>query len=391
MTDTAPPHRAGTDPVARLTGVSVVHDGRCVLGPLDLTIEPGQRWVVVGPNGSGKTSLVAVLSLYQHPATGTVEVLGERWGHTDIRELRRRIGLTSAALRGQLRPTITALDVVMAARYAALETWWHRYDDEDRATALAALAEVGIEHLAGRTIGTLSSGEQQRVLLARALRGSPGLLLLDEPTAGLDVSGRADLLADLERLASDPSTPPVVLVTHHADEIPASFTHRLELDGGAVRSTGPLDDARRDAAAPAPAESGGGPVERLIRSYFEACTAGSAAEVAAHFTPDAVVYDTNHAPVRTAEGIGRFWEMVRGKWRGATWTVQSFTGDAPHAAIEWTMAGLGPEGPFSVHGSEHYRIEDGLIAEIRQYWTFDPDHPGSGLVGYPGRDVSSSG
>ena len=229
-------------PTVSLRNVSVVYDGTTVLGPLDWDIAPHERWIVLGPNGSGKTSLVKVLSLYRFPTTGTVEVLSERWGAVDVREHRRRIGLASSSLRDQFRNNITAIDIVMTARYAALETWWHTYTDDDRASAMSCLRRVGAAQLSERAFGTLSSGEQQRVQLARTLMGQPELLLLDEPTAGLDLAGREQLVASLESLASDPATPATVLVTHHTDEIPPSFTHGLLLRHGVPLACGPLGE-----------------------------------------------------------------------------------------------------------------------------------------------------
>ena len=229
-------------PAARLTGVSVRYDGQVVLGPIDLRIDNGDRWVVLGPNGSGKTSLVRILSLYQYPSTGTVEVLGERWGRTDIRELRKRIALSSAAVADQLRPELVTLDVVMTARHAALEPWWHNYDDADRRRALWCLNELGAGTLADRRFGSLSSGEQQRALIARTLMPEPGLLLLDEPAAGLDLAGREQLHGDLTRLAISNNTPPMVLVTHHTEEIPEGFTHAMLLRAGAAIAAGPIDE-----------------------------------------------------------------------------------------------------------------------------------------------------
>lgn len=118
-------------------------------------------------------------------------------------------------------------------------------------------------------------------------------------------------------------------------------------------------------------------------AYFADCSTGTAEQIAAHFTPDAVIWDTNHAPVRTAAGIGTFWDRIRGQWQGATWTVDRIVSDGETAAIEWTMAGVGPAGPFRFRGSEHYAFVGDRIAEIRQYWTFDPDRLDTGLVDYP--------
>lgn len=228
-------------PALRLTGVGLVHGHRRVLDAVTWAVRPGERWVVLGGNGSGKTSLLSIASLYQHPSEGTVEVLGERLGRTDVRRLRTRIGLTSAAMADRLRPGLAALEVVVTAKHAALEPWWHAYDDADRARARSLLERVGAGALADQRFGTLSSGERQRVQLARTLMADPGLLLLDEPTAGLDLGGREDLVGRLADLALDPATPPAVLVTHHVEEIPPGFDHALLLRAGRVQATGPID------------------------------------------------------------------------------------------------------------------------------------------------------
>lgn len=226
----------------RLARVRVERPPATLLDGIDWVVRHGQRWVVLGPNGSGKTTLLRVASLYVHPSAGAVEVLGERLGRTDVRHLRTRIGLVSPAFADMLRPEVRAVDAVMTAREAALETWWHSYGPDDRAVALSLLARTGAAGLAERAFGTLSSGERQRVLLARSLWGEPGLVLLDEPTAGLDLGAREDLVARLAHLADDPATPPTVLVTHHVEEIPAGFTHALLLRAGRVLSAGPIDD-----------------------------------------------------------------------------------------------------------------------------------------------------
>ena len=231
-----------TSPVLHLAGVSRSHDGVEVLHGIDWAVLPGQHWVVLGLNGSGKTTLIQIASLYLHPSTGTVTVAGETLGRTDVRTLRRRIGLASASLVDQLRPQLTATEVVMTAKHAALEPWWHSYDDADRSAAVELLERTGCARLADRSFGTLSSGERQRVQLARALMGDPAILLLDEPTAALDLAGREELLATLDDLAADPATPPMVLVTHHVEEIPARFTHVLMLRSGRIHAAGPLAD-----------------------------------------------------------------------------------------------------------------------------------------------------
>ena len=226
--------------------VGLVRDGRTILDGVSWVVEPGQRWIVLGPNGSGKTSLIRIAALYLHPTRGTVEVLGETLGRTDVRQLRRRIGVTSAGFADLLRSSVTATDIVMTAKNAALESWWHAYDQTDRDRARARLDESGVGHLRDRTFGTLSSGERQRVLLARTLMTDPGLLLLDEPTAGLDLAGREELVESLDHLATRTTTPPMVLVTHHLEEIPSGFTHLLMLHAGRVLAAGRLEHVLDD-------------------------------------------------------------------------------------------------------------------------------------------------
>lgn len=226
--------------VLSLTDVTVVHDGTTVLDGVTLRIDREERWVVLGRNGSGKTTLVSIASLLRHPTAGEVTVLGERLGSTDVRRLRTRIGIVSASLADQLRPGLTAEEVVRCGRHAALEPWWHTYDPGDTARAVGLLERLGCGALADHRFGTLSSGERQRVLLARTLMNDPELLLLDEPCAGLDLGGREELVATLDELGEDPSAPPVLLVTHHVEEIPPSFTHALLLRDGRVSAAGPL-------------------------------------------------------------------------------------------------------------------------------------------------------
>ena len=227
-------------PVLNLSRVSFVRDERLILAPIDWRVRDAERWLVLGANGSGKTTLLRIASMYEHPSAGRVEVLGERLGRTDVRELRRRVGYMSAALAAQIRPELRARDVVMTARYAALEPWWHRYTTADEAQAEACLDRMGVGWTADRSLGTLSSGEQQRVLLARTLMNDPGVLLLDEPSARLDLGGREQLVTALSELTLDPAAPPLVLVTHHLDEVPPGMTHVLMLRDGQVVAKGPI-------------------------------------------------------------------------------------------------------------------------------------------------------
>ncbi len=225
--------------VLRLDNITFIRDGRRILDDVTFRVAPGQHWLVLGANGSGKTTLLRIASLYEHPSSGTVQVLGEQLGRTDVRVLRRRVGYASAALAAQFRTDLTATDVVMTAKYAALEPWWHRYSDDDRARAVECLERMRVGSYCDRSIGTLSSGELQRVFLARTLMTNPDVILLDEPSARLDLGGREQLVEALDDLTTQST--PFVLVTHHVDEVPAGITHALLLRDGLVLTQGQID------------------------------------------------------------------------------------------------------------------------------------------------------
>ncbi len=150
-------------------GLVVRRGGRTILGPIDWQVAEGERWVVLGANGSGKTTLLSAVGLTLWPTSGTVDVLGHRYGKVDSRELRRRIGAASSAVEQELLDRLTPADLVMSAINAATEPWWHEYGADDRQRARAALARLGLAAAADQPFGTLSAGERRRVSIARAL------------------------------------------------------------------------------------------------------------------------------------------------------------------------------------------------------------------------------
>ncbi|WP_020498218.1 ABC transporter ATP-binding protein [Sciscionella marina] len=229
------------DLVLSLSGVGVRRGESALLEGLDWVVEPDERWVILGPNGAGKTTLLRIASAELHPTTGTVDLLGERIGETDVFELKPRIGFCSAALAARVPAAETVADLVVSAGYAVLGRWREQYEGMDTARARELLDSLGIAHLAERTYGTLSEGERKRTLIARALMTDPELLLLDEPAAGLDLGGREDLVARLADLAGDPDAPAMVLVTHHVEEVPPGFTHALLLREGKAVAAGPVE------------------------------------------------------------------------------------------------------------------------------------------------------
>jgi iron complex transport system ATP-binding protein len=177
------------------------------------------------------------------PSEGAASVLGHRLGGTDLRELRARIGHVDATMAARFRPRATAVDVVLSGVTGTILVRAERLGADDRRHAAELLDELGCGHLAGRHFVHFSRGEQQRVLLARALAARPDLLLLDEPTAGLDLPGREAFLAGLDELARTRPSLTTVHVSHHVEELPASLTHALLLRDGAVVASGPADGA----------------------------------------------------------------------------------------------------------------------------------------------------
>jgi iron complex transport system ATP-binding protein len=241
-----------TTPAFELAGVHLVEQGAVVLRDLDWTARADERWVVLGPNGSGKTSILRLLSFVRAPSRGTVTVLGDTYGAVDVRRARRRIGLASSALLQQLRPSLRAHDAVLTGADAALETWWSSYDDVQHARAEELLALVGCAGHGDQELASLSEGERKRVLVARVLMADPELLLFDEPCAGLDLGGReamVSVLGDLTRPdRSSDGARSLVLVTHHLEEIPPGITHALLLRKGAVVAAGPVAETLTSAA-----------------------------------------------------------------------------------------------------------------------------------------------
>ncbi|MDT0181240.1 ABC transporter ATP-binding protein [Microbacterium sp. ARD31] len=226
--------------VLEFSDVVVRRNARDIVDHLQWSVADDQRWVILGPNGAGKTTLLQLAATLIHPTSGQVDVLGERLGRTDVFELRPRIGFASSAMARRVPPEETVLNVVLTAAFSVLGRWNEAYEDIDERRALRVLAEWRLDHLADRTFGTLSDGEQKRVQIARAVMTDPEILLLDEPTASLDLGAREELLTLLSGYAKAPTTPAMIMVTHHVEEIPVGFTHVLLLNAGRAVAAGPI-------------------------------------------------------------------------------------------------------------------------------------------------------
>lgn len=232
-----------------------------ILRGITWTVARGEHWVILGPNGCGKTSLLKSLTGYLSPTQGDIRLLGETYGESDWRELRLQVGIVTSALQASIPPAEVALDTVVSGKYAQLDLWG-RSTRSDRLQARRLLGFVGESGLAAREWAHLSQGERQRVLIARALMARPRLLILDEPCAGLDPVAREEFLGFVERLARSRKGPCLVFVTHHAEEIVPSFTHALVLKKGAVHAAGRL---ARVVTGPVLSSAFGAPV-RVSRS-----------------------------------------------------------------------------------------------------------------------------
>ena len=226
--------------VASLENAVVARSGRDILGPISFTVSENERWVILGPNGAGKSTLLKLLSTEIFPTRGKVNLLGKTMGKVDVFELRTRIGICGSMKHEQIPVSESVKDVVLTAAYAVLGRWNEAYDLWDESRASALLTTFGVRELADREYGTLSDGERKRVQIARSLMIDPELLLLDEPTAGLDMGGREDLLARFANFASDHRAPVTVTVTHHIEEIPVGTTHALLMKDGKVAVSGPV-------------------------------------------------------------------------------------------------------------------------------------------------------
>jgi iron complex transport system ATP-binding protein len=224
--------------VLKLENVSLVRDGHWILQGINWQINKGENWVLFGLNGSGKTAILNLLNAYYFPTKGKVTVLGLEFGKTYLSEkLRKQIGFVSSSLQEKFHPGDNAFEVVLSGAFASIGLY-ETPTDEMRNKAVDLLEVLGCIRYANRNYEKLSQGEKQRVLIARALMAEPSLLILDEPTNGLDFIAREQLLESIRKIAEQPGAPTLIYVTHHVEEILPVFTKTLLLKEGQVFAEG---------------------------------------------------------------------------------------------------------------------------------------------------------
>lgn len=228
--------------VLNFKNVSFVRDGNVILDSVNWAVDSDQRWVILGPNGAGKTTLLKLVIGTLFPTTGAVTVLDEVLGSVDVFELRNRIGFASNASAARIPDEELVRDVVLTAAYSVEGRWNERYEEMDIRQAIRVLSEWDLDEIAQHQFGTLSDGERKRAIIARAVMTDPELLLLDEPAASLDLGAREKLIQLLAGFAQSPSSPAMIMVTHHVEEIPIGFTHMMLLQNGSVFAAGPITE-----------------------------------------------------------------------------------------------------------------------------------------------------
>jgi iron complex transport system ATP-binding protein len=227
-------------PALDIRSVSYAADGKKILDSVSWTVQPKEHWAILGPNGSGKTTLLRIACGFLWPNAGG-EVYRKGRSLVNLPRLRRSIGWVTATLAAQIPPREPVLRTVVSGKFAqmGLFEWpWDAPSERDYALAEKYLDQMGCLHLKEQEFGTLSQGEQQKVMIARARMTAPYLILLDEPCAGMDPGARENFLASLKQLGRQKKLPALVYVTHHVEEILPMFKKILILKQGKVLTSG---------------------------------------------------------------------------------------------------------------------------------------------------------
>lgn len=224
------------DVVVELKDVACLSGARFLIKNINWTIEKGDRWVVFGRNGCGKTTLLSIIAGYRKKTQGELKVFGERYSEDNILQQRRRIGWVSSSYFDTFYHTEMVKDIVLSGLTGTLGRKT-AVNDQEEMRARELIEELGIGDKWSMPFDMLSKGERQHVLIARAFMMTPELLILDEPGTGLDVLARERLLELVQNLALSKKTT-VIYVTHYLEEILPAFDKCLLLKNGVIYQKG---------------------------------------------------------------------------------------------------------------------------------------------------------
>ena len=225
-----------------IENASVYMDENLVLKNISWTLEKGARCFLMGANGAGKTTLVKLLMGFAWPVYGArVEILGNVYGKCNLQEVRKKIGWVSPFMQHWTSENSKALHVVLSGLDGSLGLFRDVTKEEvDR--AMEILRELNADHLAERSWYALSSGEQVKFLIARALITSPELLILDEPSVYMDLAGREYLLSEIERFANSRPDLTLIFITQRIEEIMPVFKYGMALKNGTIFKAGSTEE-----------------------------------------------------------------------------------------------------------------------------------------------------
>jgi iron complex transport system ATP-binding protein len=230
--------RTRIPPAIELRNVSLHRGSTHILQGVNWTVPQGTCAAILGPNGSGKSTLARLLACHLWPTGGDAYILGHSFGDTNLLALRKSIRLVQATGPLEVDASLTTREVVETGFFSTIGLY-DRVTPAMQRQARRLLRQVGLSHVAEHPYATLSSGERVRSLIARALAYKPRLLLLDEPTAGLDLLAREQVLATIQAMFHARAQPPtVVMITHHVEELPPATSEVLVLSGGHVAASG---------------------------------------------------------------------------------------------------------------------------------------------------------
>jgi iron complex transport system ATP-binding protein len=227
--------------IISLKNVDFTRNQQNILKNINWTVEKGEHWAILGLNGSGKSSLLKLIMAENWKTSGDITVLQTRFGVDRIPELRAKIGIVGSFIAERFRPDIVAENLVLTGRYNS-SMLYRAFSETDLEVARDLMRQIGADKLIGRIYGTLSQGEKQLLLIARSLMINPEILILDEPTNGLDLFAKERLVDKLHKITGLENGPTLLYITHHPDEITADFQKILLLREGEIINSGTRAD-----------------------------------------------------------------------------------------------------------------------------------------------------